>query len=289
MICRLCGNNQTALIGNLPFYMEGKDVITEIYKCNSCGCYWRNFLNLCKFEEHFEIASYTNIELESKWWLKRHLYFQNLAQLIISCSDSNWKRMNVLDVGCSYGHFMEILSKSGYKCSGVEIVDHLRKSLEKKGKFTLYKNIFEIPKKLKFDVITLIDSLYYFDDPVSALHSLNKLLNPTGIMVIRISNRTTILNFYSLFLKNRISNKIFGDQLFAFSDKSIKLMLKKCDLTIQFFFLKEPGKQSHESWLVNLYYNITPFFSNITGIKLSPGIIYICKKNSEPLTTEHAI
>lgn len=278
MTCRLCGNNDITLIRNLPFYMKGKDVITEIYKCNNCGCYWRNFLNLCKFEEHFEIASYTNIELESKWKLKRHLFFENLAQLIISYLESNGRMINVLDVGCSYGHLMEILSKFGCTCSGVEIVDSLRKSLEEKDKFVLYKNIFEIPKKLKFDVITLIDSLYYFDDPVLALDSLNKLMNPESIMVIRISNRTPILNFYFSFLKNRMSNKIFGDQLFAFSDKSMKLMLNKCDLTIQSLLFKEPGKQSHDNWFIKFYYNIMPFLSNITGIKLAPGLIYVCKK-----------
>jgi ubiquinone/menaquinone biosynthesis C-methylase UbiE len=97
----------------------------------------------------------------------------------------------ILDVGCSYGYFLESTSKKGWKSSGVEIVKEAADCAKDKiGK----ENVFE--GKLKeanfcensFDAITLWDVLAIVDDPYDELKECYRLLKKGGKIGLRTRN-----------------------------------------------------------------------------------------------------
>lgn len=91
-------------------------------------------------------------------------------------------------------------------------------------------------------------------------------------MIFRITNRTPLLNI----LGNRIRNKHFGDQLFAFSHKAIMLLFTKAELKP---ILKTGVEKKRCIGAINnFYYKVMPIISSLTGLNLTPGLIYVVEK-----------
>lgn len=241
-----------------------------------CGTFERKFIKPINLTDHFELSSYTNLEFERKFYEQRFGFFKYICDISMNNLSFHGKR-NILDIGCSYGHLLEIFRETGAQCFGVEPVEHLRERLIPD--FTIYEDIQEIPDHQTFNVITLIDSLYYITDPVSYLKKLKQHMADNSLMIIRVTNRTPLLNILALFNKAKISEGIFGDQLYAFSHRSMRILFNKCGQKIMRTYYEEKGKRL--SGFKNfLCYNVMPPISKLTGLKLTPGLIYVCKSEN---------
>ncbi|OPY69588.1 MAG: bifunctional 3-demethylubiquinone-9 3-methyltransferase/ 2-octaprenyl-6-hydroxy phenol methylase [Syntrophorhabdaceae bacterium PtaU1.Bin034] len=281
MKCPVCNSNKTRFATTLPFRLPSDDINTDVWKCMDCGCYWRDIPGTIALKPHFEMAAYTDPEKEERWRRERSVFFEHITRLALSAYRENGKRTRVLDVGCSYGHLLEKFDKAGCECDGIEPANRIRRKLNREGRFRVFENIEDcLKRKETYDIVTVIDTLYYSPDPPAYLRQLKQAMTDRSIAVIRVTNRTPLLNFYLKWNSTGITNDIFGDQLFAFSHRSMKTMLGACDLHLISVkgFERKPCDVSTGGAKYFLYYRIMPLIAAITGLKVTPGLIYLCRK-----------
>lgn len=91
----------------------------------------------------------------------------------------------ILDVGCSYGFFLDVAEKSGWDAYGCELSKKQCQFAAKSHKNVHNKELDKCPfKKNYFDVITLYDVIEHVTDPSHLLKNCNNLLKKKGIIVI---------------------------------------------------------------------------------------------------------
>jgi len=100
-------------------------------------------------------------------------------------------RRRLLDVGCSYGYFLEVARRRGWQARGVEIVgDAVAQARRMLGEETVFHGCLQDAKYPpgSFDAITLWDVLCLVDDPAAEVERCFGLLADGGILCIRSRN-----------------------------------------------------------------------------------------------------
>jgi SAM-dependent methyltransferase len=258
----------------LEYYLKNGSINTNIYYCKNCGVYWREFSDIININDHFDVAGYTNIKQEDVWKNKRYTFFNQIMNLVDKYSSEHKNNSKVLlDYGCSYGHLMDIASMLGYNCIGIEIVDYLREKLD--NTYKTYKTLDYLTDN-SIDVITSIDSIYYSREPYDIMNQFSRILKNNGLLIIRITNRNYYIKIKK-FLKKIITTRDFGDLNISLNDRSIKLLSKKTGFKIRKIIYHEEKPRQKELFL-RIGYGLLPFICKITGLKMTPGLIYVLKK-----------
>lgn len=275
MDCQIC-NSLLKYVFSVPLYSKNGDIPAKVLKCNGCGSYQRLLeRDVDLMEEHFSISSFTNLKNEQRYYQGRIGYFGYLFRLANKhlAENRKEKKLKTLDIGCSFGHLMQLFSENGCESEGIEPFAPLREKLISEGK-TVFDSLSSV--RGTYDIITSIDSLYYSKDPVGDLRVINSMLKEDGVLVVRVTNRTPYLNIMKYIYKKGITKRRFGDQLFAFSHKSMMEALRKANFRIETVYTKEEGKVLSKK--LTYLYRVTYALTKITGIKLTAGLIYVCSK-----------
>ena len=277
--CPVCNSNKTKKSFDLEFYTTTNPINTNIYICKNCKIYFRIFKNNFNLNDHFLASSYTDISSEENYLKERNMFFKQIIKLAENNHPTNNNQHlggTLLDFGCSYGHLLDIATMKGFHCKGVELIDHLRERL--KLKYDVYYTTSEIKDNI-FDVITSIDSLYYCTDIIGQMQEFHRILKKDGLLIIRICNRNYFINILRL-LKRKITPKIFGDQLISMNHKSFKILSEKTGFEIKKVIYYQKGINIKRI-LLWVGYKIFPLICKITGLKLTPGIIYVLCKHED--------
>jgi len=124
----------------------------------------------------------------------------------------------LLDVGCGTGSFLQNF-KGKWITEGVESDDGARETAELALNKKIYRSIYEIEEKQKYDVITLWHVLEHLYDLNNVLKHLRKLLKKDGYIVIAVPNHTSQdANYY----KNNWAAYDVPRHLYHFSKESFK-------------------------------------------------------------------
>jgi len=186
-MCPLCQNKGIYPYGNYQ-------------KCVSCGL----LFVADKIPAHKLLRSYTGGFLKS---FRRKLFgkfrkFENWGQYdefmekahrvsdTIQKMVADKKDVTILDVGCNKGFLLSACIQKGWNAHGIELVGELLTPFRKKypgnnvhiGR--LEDTCNELNKKY-FDVITAIDVVEHFEDPLESIKKIRQLLKPNGIFVIQ--------------------------------------------------------------------------------------------------------
>jgi 2-polyprenyl-3-methyl-5-hydroxy-6-metoxy-1,4-benzoquinol methylase len=188
-----------------------------------------------------------------------------------------------LDFGCSYGHLLEYLKGRGVEGYGIEISKEVRVFAQKKG-LTIFENLDTLPEEKKFDVVSLIDSIYYSNEPVKLVKSIYPRIKQDGLMVIRITNRNWLAKVKGILFKGELGLTL-GDATISYSKKSLCLLLERNGFKILKITNTEKGKSMDLK--IRIFYLFTAILHTLSFglINLSPGVIVIAKKI--PVTTNH--
>lgn len=280
MNCIIC-NEPIRLISNyvFSFYPNRKlKVPVKIYWCYKCNLIVR-IVDKPVLERHFRI--YTKFSTRQSAFTDRISFFRYCLQLLKRYVPLH--NIKLLDVGCSYGYFLDICYKEGWLVYGIENDDDLITFESNNKPYVIaFKNIEDLSVNDSFDVITFIDSLYYLQDPISSLSSAHNLLKKDGLLFLRISNHNFELFIFSLYVKifKKWPSSISSDARFGFSKKSIMKILSICGFDIMKITGIEKGKIT--KWHIKSFFYIITFFLEKVSfglIHLTPGLIVIAKKN----------
>jgi SAM-dependent methyltransferase len=286
MTCAIC-DSPAEFVKHLSWYTSAGDVVSALYACTGCKSWFRILDTHVDLETHFSVASYTDCNREHWWRAQRRGLFEHTAGLVLStinrfgpvCSD-----VAVLDFGCAFGHFLEILSNRGIHGSGVEQVARLRDLIAGRQHGWRVTAALNEWAPNSFEAVTALDSLYYVPDPLELLSDFKRILKPRGVVVLRVTNRTALLRLLRYLRPGAINNHTFGDQLFAFSHEAILTLFRKTNLEL---VVTQPEKRdpTGQGLLPFMYYRLLPLFSKM-GIHLCPGMIYAAVKKCGTRMTE---
>jgi 2-polyprenyl-3-methyl-5-hydroxy-6-metoxy-1,4-benzoquinol methylase len=263
------------MYGNGTYYLEdGKKFSVPFHYCRNCNSFIRQ-VDERSVLSHLNAASHTNIENEERFFKMRIEFFQYLFFLTAKYADSitNW-----LDFGCSYGHLLEYLKERNVECSGIEISEEVRVFAQKKG-LIIFESLDTLPEEKKFDVVSLIDSIYYSNEPVKLIKSIYSRIHQHGLVVIRITNRNWLAKVKKILLR-REPGLALGDATISYSKKSISFLLERNGFKILKITNTEKGKSMDLK--ISIFYLLTGILNSVSFglINLSPGFVVIAKKNS---------
>lgn len=274
LLCPVC-DSPLRHFGSGDYYVPGNfKMVTPIFHCSKCGAVYRK-LEREQIQSHYDAASYTDPRQEENYYQKRINFFRFLFSLAVRTAGR--VPVNCLDIGCSYGHLLQLLSQQGCHAYGTEICKQARDLCRQHG-LQVFGSLDELGVPARFDLITMIDSLYYVPEPRVLLRQVRDRLNDDGILVIRVANRNWILRLLKMARKDYFGYWL-GDAILGYTKPSLEMLLQNTGYRILDTLYREEGK-SHAGCLTRMGYWISSGITRATLGKLviSPGIIVVAAK-----------
>jgi SAM-dependent methyltransferase len=246
--CRICGNTKRNKLYQIEERMFNMGEDFEYLECSRCGTLQLNIRGI-DFGKYYP-ANYGgfNTGVKEKGKAER-IVSRIIAKTLTNLNYSLSNRLNdflggkfdylqcffglkikrtsrILDVGCGSGEWLAKLSALGYEnLTGVDLYNH-----NKNREFEFIEgDIFSVPTKKKFDVITLHHSFEHMDSPEKNLLGCKALLADNGILIIRIP----VMGKYAWKKYGTAWAQIDAPRhLFLYTEKSLNYLLKKCGLKL---------------------------------------------------------
>jgi 2-polyprenyl-3-methyl-5-hydroxy-6-metoxy-1,4-benzoquinol methylase len=183
--CDLCGNNKTTLLFIKDDYRH--------VKCNSCGLIYVNprLKNSKETLDSF-YASNTNSEglikslLDRDYSVKRQkVFYAELKKM------ERYRKLNrILDIGCSFGGFLNASKNRGWDVKGIEAVYEVGKYGKEWYGLDVFLGTLDDAqlKPSSFDVIRLNNIIEHIHFPNEFLSKVSILLRKGGLLIVSTTN-----------------------------------------------------------------------------------------------------
>lgn len=131
----------------------------------------------------------------------------------------------LFDVGAATGFFLNIAKDRGYEVSGVEMSEYAANLAQKRGIDVSAGDLLGLKlNQDQFDVITLLDVLEHFKDPVKELLEAKRILKKGGLLVVNSPNGQSLL---SRLFRSKWHLVLPPEHLFYFSPENLSAFMKK--------------------------------------------------------------
>ena len=195
----------------------------------------------------------------------------------------------LLDIGCATGLFFEYFGAPNWKSFGVEPCACAAEYARQRHGAEVFHGCLEECRwdNGLFDAITILDSLYYFSDPLAALVKANHLLKPDGILAVEIPGLSYKLlrerGPLGWLLDGKWSRlKPESSHFYHFSSSALGLLLSKAGFAIlQTLPEQAPLRLSRvQNILSDLHFVASRFLFSISGgrVSIAAKEVYICRK-----------
>ena len=236
----------------------------RLMKCVQCGA---SFLlpqpTPAALNAHFEDPQELS---ESNWEAKFERNREQVLARVARCIHSAKKGGRILDVGCANGFFLaRFFSPENWDICGLDLSARAIEMAVSKSIRAHQGNIFSAAfPAASFDVITVIDTFYYFLQPQRELAAFHRLLESNGLLVLELPLAESRIWRTSRRLGRLLSSARrqllqTSDHLFYYNPRSITLLLEKCGFRVQAIVPLPGNRQEH--LLRNLIYRTYSIFS----------------------------
>lgn len=178
MTCPICSSTSTTR-------KNGSFVLNA---CKECNAIWTPTVATTEYysQEYTLVRQYSPFDHHRR-------YIERLPEQwkLLSTIEQYSKGKNLLDIGCDYGHFLDVARKNGYKVVGVELNENARNYCTLIGIET-FKEIDQVSIK-SFDVITLWHCLEHIEFPIQFLKQISaKYCSGDTVVCIRVPNYSSL-------------------------------------------------------------------------------------------------
>jgi 2-polyprenyl-3-methyl-5-hydroxy-6-metoxy-1,4-benzoquinol methylase len=220
--CNLCGGTDGVLIQNRDRHGDPLAVTC----CASCGLAYVDPLpsanELCEFYASRYRAEYKKV-VEPRL---KHVYRAGRVALdrLRRLAPYAAPPARVLDCGAGGGEFTYLLSRSGFRASGVEPNDGYREHACRQYGVDLRPGTVDTADfgAGEFDVITLFHALEHFRDPAGGLRRIAGWLKPGGLLYVEVPNALTLVS--------SPTNLYHRAHLFYFAADPLRCLAESCGL-----------------------------------------------------------
>ena len=177
--CRICASNSFK-----PFLRKNDYYLSTCQKCGLLQIV--DDLSNIKFEdlyvEEFFKEAYDWLEKGNKGRRKEYEKFHHRMQEIEELYPD---KGNILDIGCSYGFFLDVARSRGWNPVGIEIGDYAATFAKTKLDLEVHNVDITYAKLLcnYFDVVTMWNVIEHLNDPARVMRNINRILKKNGLVV----------------------------------------------------------------------------------------------------------
>lgn len=249
VVCPLCSSNNLELITDKVRFGYKADV----YNCKRCGLTFldQNSFSFPKdfYMKHYHQTYLTHVEPDA---LNPQAYYEKMKKSTKIWADKFMDILtgeeNVLDLGCSTGHFIDLVKEKTKKIYGYDLnkkeVDFCRKVLK--------LDVFDEPledrfREGTFDYITMIYVLEHIAEPKEFINSVKRFLKPNGKLVILVPNsQDALVNLYDI--PEFRSFYYCIEHLFYYNPKTIQRLFNEVGLEGDIEVVQEYPLTNHLNW-----------------------------------------
>lgn len=219
--CPLCGEGEARQ--RELFVKEGYRFV----RCESCLMIFSNpQVKANEIQENYEASPSSDLwvslqksEKERGW--KTQYYGEALSIIRKHIQKS---APTLLDVGCSVGHFLEIVRENcpDWKMEGVEFNRLALEHCRSKNFFVYDLPLKEMPRAMKYDVVSLFGVLEHIARPHQFLQDINEKTEKESLLMIVVPN---VYSLYHMFLQEQSRSFDGRNHLLYFSKDSLQKLL----------------------------------------------------------------
>ncbi|MBN1515394.1 class I SAM-dependent methyltransferase [Candidatus Sumerlaeota bacterium] len=169
------------------FFIAGKLRALTLLKCDTCGlwAYDASAHHVDRTEDEF-----AGLDLEAYYAAMEQIRHQSSRRLLDVIEKHITNKGRMLDIGCSFGWFLDVAAERGWQTFGIE-PSEIAIETARAGKHQLLHGEFpaaHFPGE-QFDVVAMMDVLEHLPHGHDALREINKILRPGGLLVLKVPNR----------------------------------------------------------------------------------------------------
>jgi len=222
--CAICGKDKTKLLYVVDSF--------HIVRCSNCGLIYVNpRLSSDELKRIYDSQDYYRSGYPNYLSKKKFIFWESKKILEKIERLRKQKGERILDIGCSFGFFLDSARELGWDTYGVEISkyasDFARKELHLNVTTGTINDLSY--SNNSFDVITMWDVIEHLYNPVSSLKKIRDLLKPDGILALATPNIGSPL---SRLTKERWEQIKPTYHLYYFSPATLTKLLEKSRLSM---------------------------------------------------------
>lgn len=200
-----------------PVYHINKRVI---YRCLDDDLFFSGDEKKEKFHynyDYFESSPYNQSPIFND------VYFQEKLDKIMTLTRE--KRPTILDVGCGWGNFLQVVKNNHLPYLGIDLSLRAVEICQEKKLNCQKTDLIDLSKitNQKYSIITLFQVIEHIKNPLNYLEAAKKLLKKNGILLITTPNNQSPLRH--LFGPNWSVYQV-PSHYFFYSNKSLERLLK---------------------------------------------------------------
>jgi SAM-dependent methyltransferase len=201
-------------------------------RCDRCGLMRFGLSPERRGREHM-IHHYRHVDPHEAVAASKSPFFRSALDELNALVDR--RPRTLLDVGCSFGHFLKMAAFRGWRVRGVEILpEGVRAARRRVPDAVVFEGDLREARMAGgfLDAVTLWDVLDHLEDPGAMLAECHRILAPGGVLAIRVRNaecQFRIYRFYSCargFWQRLGVKPLFAFHRFGFSLAALERLLK---------------------------------------------------------------
>jgi len=161
------------------------------------------------------------------------------------------KRGKILDMGCAFGFFLDLLQIDGWEVYGVEVSEYASKYAQTELGLNVFNGTLKnacFPDEF-FDTIVMWDVVEHLSDPLAELREINRILKRDGLLVIQTPNIDSLIARFTG--KRWACLQRPAEHYYYFSPKTLEIMLEKVGDKIIHSYNFEGGKFCNIRFILN--------------------------------------
>ncbi len=194
----------------------------------------------------------------------------------------------LLDIGCSFGGFLQLAQLAGYRVRGIDIVpeaiEHIR-SLGIDCDHAASLADTNIPSG-SLDMISVLDCNYYWSSQTRELRAIHSRLRPEGLLIMRVVDTSWAIQACLLLrrcipgLSLRWCGKAVYDHRVSVPVGSLLKIVEREGFDVVYESQRDAMPFHRNSIKVRTAYAVGQIAWRMFGINLAPGFVFIARRRS---------
>jgi len=198
------------------------------------------------------------------------------------------KGTSLLDIGCSYGGFLQLAQEEGYNVRGIDIVPEAVEYVRSQGipcERAKSAGDLDIPIN-SMGVITALDINYYWPDQKRELRAIRSILSHDGVLAVRTVDTSWAVQIGLLLKKllpaagRRLCERAVYDHRVSIPLRSLLRIVEEEGFEIIYLSQRDAMPFRRNSLKVKAIYAIAYVALRLGGWHLAPGCVFLARKRT---------